>query len=196
MAAAAQLNGARNEVAETYNQAPAAALLSSGKARPTANDASKSAKKVDATPSKKRKHGNGKESPPPGRAGTPNNRKEKVSTAVAPSKPNPAAPNGAANASVSLKRKESSQSARGKGDSVSDVNVDPNEPTYCYCNQVSYGEMVACDNDSCPREWVSDDTLIDQNLTAQFHLPCVGLTAPPKGKWYCKECAATVKRRR
>lgn len=27
-----------------------------------------------------------------------------------------------------------------------DLPVDPNEPTYCICNQVSYGEMVACDN--------------------------------------------------
>lgn len=39
------------------------------------------------------------------------------------------------------------------------------EPRYCYCNQISFGEMVACDNDPCPREW--------------FHLPCVGLTKPP-----------------
>lgn len=23
---------------------------------------------------------------------------------------------------------------------------DPNEPRYCICNQVSYGDMVACDN--------------------------------------------------
>ena len=27
-----------------------------------------------------------------------------------------------------------------------DIPVDPNEPTYCFCNSVSYGEMVACDN--------------------------------------------------
>lgn len=27
-----------------------------------------------------------------------------------------------------------------------ELPVDPNEPTYCFCNQVSYGEMVACDN--------------------------------------------------
>lgn len=27
-----------------------------------------------------------------------------------------------------------------------DIPVDPNEPTYCLCNQVSYGDMVACDN--------------------------------------------------
>lgn len=25
-------------------------------------------------------------------------------------------------------------------------NYDPNEPRYCVCNQVSYGDMVACDN--------------------------------------------------
>lgn len=24
--------------------------------------------------------------------------------------------------------------------------MDPNEPTYCLCNQVSFGEMVACDH--------------------------------------------------
>lgn len=28
---------------------------------------------------------------------------------------------------------------------------DPNEPRYCVCNQVSYGDMVACDNDSVSR---------------------------------------------
>lgn len=27
-----------------------------------------------------------------------------------------------------------------------ELPVDPNEPTYCFCNQVSYGDMVACDN--------------------------------------------------
>lgn len=41
------------------------------------------------------------------------------------------------------------------------------EPRYCYCNNVSYGEMVACDMASCPREW--------------FHLDCVGLTKAPRG---------------
>jgi hypothetical protein len=46
-----------------------------------------------------------------------------------------------------------------------DDEEDESEPRYCYCNQVSFGEMVACDNDSCPTEW--------------FHLSCVGLTKPP-----------------
>ncbi|CAF0724106.1 unnamed protein product [Brachionus calyciflorus] len=57
---------------------------------------------------------------------------------------------------------------------VLDMPVDPNEPTYCLCNQVSYGEMIGCDNFECPIEW--------------FHFGCVGLTTKPKGKWYCQQC--------
>ncbi|KAE8215077.1 hypothetical protein CF327_g1596 [Tilletia walkeri] len=47
---------------------------------------------------------------------------------------------------------------------------------YCYCQQVSYGEMIACDSRDCPYEW--------------FHLVCVNLTVvPPEGsKWYCDHC--------
>ncbi|KAF7716890.1 Uncharacterized protein PECH_000719 [Penicillium ucsense] len=58
------------------------------------------------------------------------------------------------------------------------------EPRYCYCNEVSFGEMVACDNDNCPREW--------------FHLSCVGMTKPPgkNVKWYCTECKENMRRSR
>ncbi|GAA5879432.1 hypothetical protein JCM1840_007038 [Sporobolomyces johnsonii] len=52
--------------------------------------------------------------------------------------------------------------------------IDPNEPTYCYCNRVSFGEMIACENDDCSREW--------------FHLECVNLERAPKGTWYCNDC--------
>ncbi|KAI5960058.1 uncharacterized protein KGF55_004781 [Candida pseudojiufengensis] len=55
-----------------------------------------------------------------------------------------------------------------------------NEPTYCYCNQVSFGEMVGCDGDDCKREW--------------FHLPCIGFKNPPKGKWYCDDCIIKIKK--
>lgn len=58
---------------------------------------------------------------------------------------------------------------------LTDMAIDPNEPKYCYCDEVSSGDMVACDNEDCPREW--------------FHYHCVGLTSPPKGKWYCLFCA-------
>ncbi|TBU50172.1 hypothetical protein BD309DRAFT_946038 [Dichomitus squalens] len=57
---------------------------------------------------------------------------------------------------------------------------DPDEPRYCFCNQVSYGDMIACDNPTCAKEW--------------FHMGCVGLVRPPKGKWYCRECAEIVKK--
>lgn len=76
---------------------------------------------------------------------------------------------------------------------------DPNEPRYCYCNRVSFGEMVGCDGEACKIEW--------------FHLECVGLRSAPKNcellvshhsfcnlvttvantcyylvKWYCDDC--------
>lgn len=63
-----------------------------------------------------------------------------------------------------------------------ELPVDPNEPTYCFCNQVSYGEMVACDNPDCKIEW--------------FHYGCVGLKEQPKGKWYCSECVGKQRRRK
>ncbi|KAG8631093.1 hypothetical protein KVT40_000233 [Elsinoe batatas] len=54
--------------------------------------------------------------------------------------------------------------------------IDPNEPRYCLCGDVSYGTMVACENINCPIEW--------------FHLGCVDLQEmPPRlAKWYCPEC--------
>lgn len=57
--------------------------------------------------------------------------------------------------------------------------IDPNEPVYCHCKQVSWGEMVACDGPQCKGEW--------------FHLTCVGLDAPPQGKWYCTDCKNKLK---
>lgn len=46
---------------------------------------------------------------------------------------------------------------------------DPDETTYCICQQISYGEMVCCENDACPIEW--------------FHFSCVDLVSKPKGRW-------------
>jgi hypothetical protein len=53
-------------------------------------------------------------------------------------------------------------------------DIDADEPTYCYCNSVSYGEMVACDADDCKREW--------------FHLACVGLKVAPGSKSESTSC--------
>ena len=36
---------------------------------------------------------------------------------------------------------------------VQNDGIQGDEARYCYCNQVSYGEMVACDRDGCTKEW-------------------------------------------
>jgi len=58
------------------------------------------------------------------------------------------------------------------------------EETYCFCQNISYGDMVACDHPNCRHEW--------------FHFPCVGLTKRPEvnygNSWYCPECLEKVKK--
>eukprot|EP00118_Oscarella_pearsei_P007485 m.36920 g.36920 ORF g.36920 m.36920 type:complete len:155 (+) comp32307_c0_seq2:463-927(+) len=61
---------------------------------------------------------------------------------------------------------------------IHEAAIDPNEPTYCLCDQVSFGEMIGCDNENCPIEW--------------FHFSCVGLSSKPKGKWYCPNCVSSM----
>ncbi|KAI5829288.1 hypothetical protein K523DRAFT_352679 [Schizophyllum commune Tattone D] len=63
--------------------------------------------------------------------------------------------------------------------------TDEDKKIYCYCQQISWGEMIGCENEEdCPRQW--------------FHLSCVGLSEVPTGDWWCKECKsqAPVKRNR
>lgn len=52
-----------------------------------------------------------------------------------------------------------------------DGKIRNKEPIYCFCNYISYGNMIKCDNTSCKRVW--------------FHFHCVGLKNLPKGKWFC-----------
>ncbi|GAA5980942.1 hypothetical protein JCM5350_004773 [Sporobolomyces pararoseus] len=51
---------------------------------------------------------------------------------------------------------------------------DADKTLYCFCQRVSFGEMIACDAPDCEHEW--------------FHLPCVGLKSIPDGRWFCDEC--------
>lgn len=56
---------------------------------------------------------------------------------------------------------------------------------YCFCQRVSFGEMIGCDNaenDPDCKEW--------------FHIGCVGVTKPLPPKWYCSECQAKLKNKR
>jgi len=51
------------------------------------------------------------------------------------------------------------------------------EQTWCYCNRVGFGEMIACESeDPCPIEW--------------FHFACVGITTNSSipEQWFCAEC--------
>ncbi|KAI0267653.1 hypothetical protein BC834DRAFT_968593 [Gloeopeniophorella convolvens] len=64
-------------------------------------------------------------------------------------------------------------------DDVEEGNGDEDEDNedktlYCFCQKMSYGEMVACDNADCAYQW--------------FHLPCVNLKPPLPEVWYCSDC--------
>lgn len=61
-------------------------------------------------------------------------------------------------------------------------NPVPDGETFCVCKRVSFGEMIACENETCVVEW--------------FHFACVGLSsdAKIKGKWFCATCAAEKRR--
>lgn len=53
--------------------------------------------------------------------------------------------------------------------------VEDDNRLYCICRRESFGEMIACDNTSCPIEW--------------FHLECFGLSEAPSGNWFCSVCS-------
>lgn len=61
---------------------------------------------------------------------------------------------------------------------------DADNELYCICQRVSFGEMIACDNDDCRFEW--------------FHWSCVGITSTPKDNevWYCPDCAPRMEKRK
>ena len=91
---------------------------------------------------------------------------------------------------------------------------DGDKTLYCFCQRVSFGEMIACDAPDCEHEWVRvsiDFSHIAFSLApppdqeeitntgrivltrptcryVQFHLPCVGLKSIPDGRWFCDEC--------
>ncbi|KAF2465366.1 uncharacterized protein BDR25DRAFT_318607 [Lindgomyces ingoldianus] len=62
-------------------------------------------------------------------------------------------------------------SGAGGGDQEEDESDDTK---YCFCQRVSFGDMVACDNDNCQFQW--------------FHWECVGIKEEPVGDWLCPEC--------
>ena len=75
---------------------------------------------------------------------------------------------------TSIKKKEQVGMNKVQPIGLDHFPIDPHEPRYCICNQVSFGRMVACDNAQCSIEW--------------FHFACVKLEEEPKGKWFCEQC--------
>jgi inhibitor of growth protein 3 len=76
------------------------------------------------------------------------------------------------------------QAGRGVGrdEDMADADDDDggDDKKYCICQSVSYGDMVACDNERCPFEW--------------FHWTCVGLKSEPVGTWICPVCTKNNKK--
>ncbi|KAK4230499.1 hypothetical protein QBC38DRAFT_28929 [Podospora fimiseda] len=68
-------------------------------------------------------------------------------------------------------------------DDAMDVDDDDagDDRKYCSCQNVSFGNMVACDNEKCPYEW--------------FHWGCVGLKSEPNGTWYCPDCSESMRKK-
>ena len=79
------------------------------------------------------------------------------------------------------KTADQSASARPSASPEPDNEAEDSTP-YCFCHQPSYGDMVACENDSCPFEW--------------FHLKCVGLRETPGEEevWFCPACTEGMKK--
>lgn len=77
-----------------------------------------------------------------------------------------------------------SKAAAEVGNTAPANGEDADNRLYCFCQQVSFREMIGCDNDDCKYEW--------------FHWGCVGITAPPKDDeiWYCPDCAPKMEKRK
>jgi hypothetical protein len=81
--------------------------------------------------------------------------------------------NGSSDKGVNTSKKRKTAAAQAQGEL--------NEPLYCICNRVSFGDMIACDNEECPIEW--------------FHYPCVNLTRKPRNSWICPTCVYQRKKK-
>ncbi|KAI0307619.1 hypothetical protein B0F90DRAFT_1813063 [Multifurca ochricompacta] len=68
------------------------------------------------------------------------------------------------------------------GDGADDGAEADDGRLYCWCQVGSYGDMVACDDNECEREW--------------FHLGCIGLEVAPEGAWFCEACRVKPKNKR
>ncbi|TKA39931.1 hypothetical protein B0A54_10282 [Friedmanniomyces endolithicus] len=76
-----------------------------------------------------------------------------------------------------LQHQPSEEEEEGAGGGGGDEDDD--DELYCYCQKVSYGDMVGCDNADCRFQW--------------FHWHCVGIKSEPEGEWMCPTCSAAAR---
>lgn len=62
----------------------------------------------------------------------------------------PVARNFVSSAAASVAPEVDTDAGAGDGDGDGDDGR-----TYCFCDRVSFGEMIACDDENCEKEWVS-----------------------------------------
>lgn len=111
-----------------------------------------------------------------GRGGSPST-SPTPSDSQASTSPTPSSlPHGHDGTSEGRSRRRGADASDDEGEEVeADAeNEDDDSQVYCTCQRVSFGDMVACDNDECPYQW--------------FHWGCVGLKEEPKGEWLCPSC--------
>lgn len=91
---------------------------------------------------------------------------------------------------------------------ISDVDLGDESVLYCTCRQVSYGEMIGCDNAECEIEWVGrlftstplHNVEIERwgisrwLIWEQYHIACLGFDTPPAGTWLCPRCVEKSKK--
>lgn len=84
---------------------------------------------------------------------------------------------------------------------VQEEDIDPNEERYCICGDVSYGDMVKCENNQVSvlfRTLSYGPLSIERSLLIceqceggeWFHFECMGMTEAPgrRVKWWCPTC--------
>ena len=81
--------------------------------------------------------------------------------------------------------------------------IDPDEERYCLCGDISYGEMICCEEDEKVGEdgppsmkFCSDVELLQCEYGQWFHMECVQLLELPARtiKWYCPGCRKKLKK--
>ena len=124
---------------------------------------------------------------------------------AAPKKKGTAAASQAAKKAAEGNAKAKEEEAKLEEEAAGD-DIDPDEPRYCLCGDVSWGDMICCENSEVSLSalnsmvWirralalVPEEILLTSRIQCEkewFHFECVGLTETPgrRVKWYCPDC--------